>query len=377
MNIVPVKTVEYERPAGGASCTAQAWARTPPAPSAAEKVALKERIKRLLKEKEAVLVAHYYVDGDLQDLAEETGGCVSDSLEMARFGRDHPAKTLVVAGVRFMGETAKILSPEKRILMPDLDATCSLDLGCPADEFAAFCDAHPDRTVVVYANTSAAVKARADWMVTSSIGLDIVAHLHAQGKKILWAPDKHLGAYIQKKTGADMLLWQGSCLVHDEFKGIELDLLKAEHPEAKVLVHPESPANVVALADVVGSTTQLINAAVNLDATSFIVATDNGILHKMKLAAPGKTFIEAPTAGNSATCKSCAHCPWMAMNGLQNLADVLENGNNEVFVDPAVGKLAVRAIDRMLDFAAAKKAKALPTGDLAQETKLFTGVGPA
>jgi quinolinate synthase len=377
MNILPIKTFEYDRPTAGASCTAEAWARTPAAPTAAEKTELKARIKRLLKEREAVLVAHYYVDADLQDLAEETGGCVSDSLEMARFGRDHPAKTLVVAGVRFMGETAKILSPEKRILMPDLDATCSLDLGCPADEFAAFCDAHPDRTVVVYANTSAAVKARADWMVTSSIGLDIVAHLHAQGKKILWAPDKHLGGYIQKKTGADMLLWQGSCLVHDEFKGIELDLLKAEHPDAKVLVHPESPANVVALADVVGSTTQLINAAVRMDATTFIVATDNGILHKMRAAAPGKHFIEAPTAGNSATCKSCAHCPWMAMNGLQNLADVLENGGNEIHVDPAVGALAVRSIDRMLDFAAAQKAKALPTGELAKESTLFSGVGPA
>ncbi|NHZ83304.1 quinolinate synthase NadA [Massilia sp. CCM 8695] len=377
MNILPIKTIEYEHPQAGLSCTAQAWARTPAAPSAAEKTALKERIKRLLKERKAVLVAHYYVDGDLQDLAEETGGCVSDSLEMARFGRDHPAKTLVVAGVRFMGETAKILSPEKRILMPDLDATCSLDLGCPADEFSAFCDAHPDRTVVVYANTSAAVKARADWMVTSSIGLDIVAHLHAQGKKILWAPDKHLGSYIQKQTGADMLLWQGSCLVHDEFKGIELDLLKAEHPEAKVLVHPESPANVVDLADVVGSTTQLINAAQTMGATTFIVATDNGILHKMRAAAPGKHFIEAPTAGNSATCKSCAHCPWMAMNGLQNLADVLESGSNEIHVDPQVGKEAVRAIDRMLDFAAAKKAKALPTSALANEANLFSGVGPA
>ena len=377
MNTIAIKTVEYDHPVAGASCTAQAWARTPAAPSAAEKVALKARIKRLLKEREAVLVAHYYVDGDLQDLAEETGGCVSDSLEMARFGRDHPAKTLVVAGVRFMGETAKILSPEKRILMPDLDATCSLDLGCPADEFAAFCDAHPDRTVVVYANTSAAVKARADWMVTSSIGLDIVAHLHAQGKKILWAPDRHLGGYIQKKTGADMLLWQGSCLVHDEFKGLELDLLKAEHPEAKVLVHPESPAGVVELADVVGSTTQLINAAQTMDATTFIVATDNGILHKMRAAAPGKHFIEAPTAGNSATCKSCAHCPWMAMNGLQNLADVLEHGNNEINVDPAIGKQAVRAIDRMLDFAAAKKARALPGGDLSKEAQLFSGVGPA
>jgi quinolinate synthase len=375
-----VKTVEYDHPQAGLSCTAQAWARAPETPNAEERSALKARVRELLKERQAVLVAHYYVDADLQDLAEETGGGVSDSLEMARFGRDHLAKTLVVAGVRFMGETAKILSPEKRILMPDLDATCSLDLGCPADEFAAFCDQHPDRTVVVYANTSAAVKARADWMVTSSIGLDIVAHLHAQGKKILWAPDRHLGAYIQKQTGADMLLWQGSCLVHDEFKGIELDLLKAEYPDAKVLVHPESPANVVALADVVGSTTQLINAAQSMDATTFIVATDNGILHKMRAAAPGKHFIEAPTAGNSATCKSCAHCPWMAMNGLRNLVAVLENienSPNEVFVDPVIGKQAVRAIDRMLDFAAAKKAKALPTSGLAQESALFSGVGPA
>jgi quinolinate synthase len=218
-------------------------------------------------------------------------------------------------------------------------------------------------------------------MVTSSIGLDIVKHLHEQGKKILWAPDRHLGSYIQKQTGADMLLWQGSCIVHDEFKGIELDLLKADYPDAKVLVHPESPANVVAQADVVGSTTQLINAAQTMTATTFIVATDNGILHKMRMAAPGKHFIEAPTAGNSATCKSCAHCPWMAMNGLKNLADALangvESGANEIFVDPAIGREAVRAIDRMLDFAAAKKAKALPTGALEQNTQLFSNVGAA
>ncbi len=373
-----IKTVEFERPAGeGASCVASAWARVPDPLTPESRSQLKDKIRRLLKEKEAVLVAHYYVDADLQDLAEETGGCVSDSLEMARFGRDHPAKTLVVAGVRFMGETAKILSPEKTVLMPDLDATCSLDLGCPADEFSAFCDAHPDRTVVVYANTSAAVKARADWMVTSSIGLDIVAHLHAQGKKILWAPDRHLGSYIQKQTGADMLLWQGSCLVHDEFKGIELDLLKKEHPGAKVLVHPESPESVVAQADVVGSTSQLIAAATLLDAKEFIVATDNGILHKMRMAAPGKVFIEAPTAGNSATCKSCAHCPWMAMNGLQNLADVLESGRNRIEVEPAVREKAVTCINRMLDFAAAKKANVRPSSDLAAEEKLFAGIGPA
>ena len=373
------KVVEFERPQMdvGSSCTAVAWARVPAQPDAAERLRLKTRIRHLLHEKQAVLVAHYYVDAELQDLAEETGGCVSDSLEMARFGRDHPAKTLIVAGVKFMGETAKILSPEKTILMPDLDATCSLDLGCPADEFSAFCDAHPDRTVVVYANTSAAVKARADWMVTSSIGLDIVAHLHAQGKKILWAPDRHLGAYIQKQTGADMLLWQGSCLVHDEFKGVELDLLKAEHPRAKVLVHPESPAAVVALADMVGSTSQMIHAAVTMDAEEFIVATDNGILHKMQMAAPGKRFIVAPTAGNSATCKSCAHCPWMAMNGLANLLHALETGSGEIQVDPVIGQKAKLCIDRMLDFAAAKKANVRPGADLAKEQKLFSGIGPA
>ncbi|CAH2915555.1 MAG: Quinolinate synthetase (EC [uncultured Paraburkholderia sp.] len=349
MNQQAIRTVEYDRPqAQGTSCgIGQAWAKVLDMPSAEQKVALKERIRALLKREKAVLVAHYYVDAELQELADETGGCVADSLEMARFGRDHDAQTLVVAGVRFMGETAKILSPDKRILMPDLDAPCSLDLGCPVDEFSAFCDAHPDRTVVVYANTSAAVKARADWMVTSSIGLEIVADLHARGEKIIWAPDRHLGA--QSKTGADMLMWQGSCLVHDEFKGIELDLLRAEYPGAKVLVHPESPANVVALADVVGSTTQLIAAAQKLDATHFIVATDLGILHKMQLAAPGKTLIAAPTAGNSATCKSCAHCPWMAMNGLANLADVLERGHNEIFVDRAIGERARVPIDRMLD----------------------------
>jgi quinolinate synthase len=379
MQTQSIKTIEFERPQMGigASCTAKAWARVPAALSQDERAALKERIKRMLKEKQTVLVAHYYVDPDLQDLAEETGGCVSDSLEMARFGRDHPAQTLVVAGVKFMGETAKILSPEKRVLMPDLDATCSLDLGCPADEFAAFCDAHPDRTVVVYANTSAAVKARADWMVTSSIGLQIVAHLYAQGKKILWAPDKHLGGYIQKHTGSDMLLWQGSCLVHDEFKALELELLKREHPRAKVLVHPESPEAVVALADVVGSTSQLIAAAQSLDAEEFIVATDSGILHKMKMAAPGKRFFEAPTAGNSATCKSCAQCPWMAMNGLQNLADVLESGRNEIQVDTEVGRQAFSCIERMLAFATQQKTNVRPSGDLAQEQKLFAGIGPA
>jgi quinolinate synthase len=335
-----------------------AWAKVPREPGEAEKPELIARIKRLLKEQDAVLVAHYYVHADLQDLAEATGGIVSDSLDMANFGYRHPAKTIVVAGVRFMGETAKILNPEKRVLMPDLKAECSLDLGCPVDEFSAFCDAHPDRTVVVYANTSAAVKARADWMVTSSIALPVVKHLKEQGKKVLWAPDRHLGSYVQEQTGADMLLWQGSCIVHDEYKSRELQELKVQHPHAKVLVHPESPRAVIQLADLVGSTTQLINAAQSLDAKEFIVATDNGILHKMRTLCPDKIFLEAPTAGAGANCTSCSHCPWMAMNGLLNLAEVLESGRNEIHVDPAIIPRAVLPIKRMLDFA---KEIGLPT----------------
>ena len=336
--------------AAGASCTAQAWAKVPVALSPGDRTRARERATELLRAKGAVLVAHYYVDGDIQDLALATGGIVADSLEMARFGRDHSAQTLVVAGVRFMGESAKILSPHKRVLMPDLDATCSLDLGCPPEAFAAFCDAHPERQVVVYANTSAAVKARADWMVTSSCALAIVSHLKAQGQKILWAPDRHLGRYIQDQTGADMLLWNGACIVHDEFKGLELDLLRRQHPGALVLVHPESPKSVVEQADVVGSTTQLLNAVVEGSAPAYIVATDNGILHRMRQLAPGKLLIEAPTAGTSATCKSCAHCPWMAMNALQGVVACLETGSGEIQVDEPVRAKALGCIERMLDF---------------------------
>jgi len=326
----------------------------------ATKRALKQRIADELRARNAVLVAHYYVDGDIQDLALETGGCVADSLEMARFGRSHASRTLIVSGVRFMGETAKILSPDKRVLMPELEATCSLDIGCPPDRFAAFCDAHPERTVVVYANTSAAVKARADWMVTSSCAVAVVRHLQSLGQKILWAPDRHLGRYIQQQTGADMLLWDGACIVHDEFKGIELGLLKREHPDAQVLVHPESPASVVAQADVVGSTTQLLKAVVDGNAPSYIVATDNGILHRMRQLAPGKTLLEAPTAGDSATCKSCAHCPWMAMNSLQGVLDCLLLGRGEISVPEPVRSEALGCIERMLDFVAAQPAGVLP-----------------
>jgi quinolinate synthase len=298
------------------------------------------------------MVAHYYTDAELQALAEETGGCVADSLEMARFGAAQSADTLVVCGVRFMGETSKILNPEKRVIMPDLNATCSLDEGCPADQFTAFCDAHPDHTVVVYANTSAEVKARSDWVVTSGIALPIVKHLAEQGKKILWGPDRHLGSYVQRITGAQMLMWPGSCVVHEEFKAVALERTRRLHPDAAVLVHPESPENVIKQADVIGSTTALIKAVSEMDNQEFIVATDGGIFYKMQQMAPHKVLIEAPTAGEGATCVSCAHCPWMGMNSLQNLEQVLESGENEIHIDEAVRAKAVVPIQRMLDFAA-------------------------
>src|SRR3990167_3155064 len=314
MSASDVIDVEYEQPA---CSTKHAWARVPVEPTPSQRTALKDKIKRLLKEKNAVMVSHYYVHPDLQDLAEETGGLVSDSLDMA----------------------------------------------CPISEFNAFCDAHPDRTVVVYANTSAAVKARADWLVTSSCALDIVRALKDKGQKILWAPDKHLGGYIQRETGADMVFWEGACIVHDEFKAFELEALIKEHPKAKVLVHPESPQDVVALAHAVGSTSAILKAAQTLDADTFIVATDNGMLHKLRTLNPTKTFIEAPTAGNSATCKSCAHCPWMAMNGLAGVAQVLELGTNEIQVDSGLIDRARLPIDRMLAFTAALK-NGQPVGGL-------------
>jgi len=319
--------------------------------TAEKKEEVKQRIKKLLKEQDAVLVAQYYVDEDLQELAEETGGYVSDSLDMARFGKEHSAQTLIVAGVRFMGETAKILTPEKRVLMPTLEAECSLDLSCPADEFSAFCDKHPDHTVVVYSNTSAEVKAGADYVVTSGIALKLVTWLGEQGKKVLWAPDKHLGSYIQRVTGVDMVLWRGSCIVHDEFKARALGQLAEEHPDAAILAHPESPEEILLMADLVGSTTQIIKAAQALLNKKFIVATDSGIFYKMHQLVPSKELIMAPTHGQGATCKSCAHCPWMAMNGLHNLLDVLETGSNEIHVEENIRVKALRSTQRMLDFA--------------------------
>ena len=343
------KPVHFEVPETAAVCAMV------PDYEAEELEEKKVRIKRKLKAADATLVAHYYTDETIQQLAEETGGLVSDSLEMARFGRGVDSKVLVVAGVRFMGETAKILSPEKKVLMPTLEATCSLDLGCNAEKFAGFCDDYPDHVVVVYANTGAAVKARADWVVTSSIAVEVISHLMDEDKKILWAPDKYLGRYLHQVTGADMVIWPGYCVVHEEFKYQGVLKLKKAFPDAAVLVHPESPQAVIAVADAVGSTSRLIRAACELPNRRFIVATDNRIFYKMRRLAPGKEFIEAPTAGEGATCQSCAHCPWMAMNGLHNLEDVLDTQANEILIDEKIRNLAYRSTRRMIDFADARK----------------------
>ncbi|MDR0781080.1 MAG: quinolinate synthase NadA [Pseudomonadales bacterium] len=312
------------------------------------------KIKALLHERNAVLVAHYYTDAALQALAEATGGVVADSLEMARFGAQSSATTLVVAGVRFMGETAKILSPEKTVLMPTLEATCSLDIGCPPHEFAAFRAQYPEHLAVVYANTSVGVKAISDWVVTSAIAVDVVEHLLDQGRQVIWAPDKHLGRYIQRKLGNsdDIVLWDGACIVHEEFKTRALLDMQQLYPDAAVLAHPEAPLAVLELAAVVGSTTQIIRAAKERSEPRFIVATDHGIFYKLQQQAPGKEFIMAPTSGEGATCRSCAQCPWMGMNTLQALYESLLHGSNEIQVDPALGQQALKPLQRMLDFRA-------------------------
>ena len=316
--------------------------------------AIYDSVKQKLIESDACLVAHYYVDPKIQQLAEETNGLVADSLEMARFGARASAPRLIVAGVSFMGETAKILSPTKRVYMPTLEATCSLDVGCPENEFKAFCDLHPDREVVVYANTSAAVKARADWVVTSSIAVDLISTLAMKGKKLIWAPDRYLGRFVQKQTGADMLIWDSACVVHEEFRLHDLDALQLVYPEAGLLVHPESPEEMIERADAVGSTTQLIDAAVSFQNPSFIVATDKGIFYKMQQQVPEKLLISAPTRGAGGTCQSCAHCPWMAMNRLSGIERLLDDWPEscEVLVDLKLAAQAMKPLTRMLEFKA-------------------------
>jgi quinolinate synthase len=311
---------------------------------------MKTTLNALLNAKKAIIIAHYYAPVAMQQLADQTGGFIGDSLAMAKFGQQHPAQTLIIGGVKFMGETAKILSPEKRIIMPNPAATCSLDLGCPITEFNQFCDQYPDRTVVVYANTSAAVKARADWVVTSSNAVDIVDHLDAQGHKILWAPDRHLGRYVAEQTGADMVMWQGACIVHEEFKANALMQLKQQYPQAAVLVHPESPQAVIEMADVVGSTTQLLHASYKLPHDVLIVATEQGIFYKMQQAVPQKQLLLAPSAGPGAACQSCGHCPWMAMNQVDGLEQSLQSADHEIHLDADIIRRARISLERMVNF---------------------------
>ena len=316
----------------------------------ANKDDLFESITHNLKKNKATVVSHYYVDPLIQEITEKTGGFVGDSLEMAKFGSRCESENLIVCGVKFMAETAKILSPEKSIFVPTLESTCSLDLGCPADELKELKNKHPERELVVYANTSAEVKAMSDWVVTSSIAKEIIEDLHFEGKKILWAPDKYLGSYLQKETGADMILWDSACVVHEEFKSNGIKDLKALHPDAGVLVHPESPPEVIEMADAVGSTSHLIKASKELDFDKFIVATDKSIFYKMSQFSPNKEFFEAPTGGVGSSCKSCAHCPWMGLNSLYNLDKCVLELNNEIQLDESLIKSAKEPLDKMIQF---------------------------
>lgn len=305
-----------------------------------DKEALIAEIKRLKEERDAAIMAHYYTDGDIQDLADVVG----DSLALARKARTLPNKVIVICGVHFMGETAKILCPDKTVLVPDTDAGCSLADSCPADEFEVFVKAHPGHTVVSYVNTSAAVKALTDVVVTSSNARQIVEALPAD-EKIIFGPDRNLGNYINSETGRDMVLWDGACHVHEQFSLEGIIKLKKEYPEAKLLVHPECKKAVTLLADHVGSTAALLDYARTSDAREFIVATESGILHKMRQACPDKLFIPAPP--EQAGC-ACNNCSYMKLNTLEKLRDCLATLSPEIAVDADVARKALRPIDRML-----------------------------
>lgn len=300
-----------------------------------------EEIRRLKQESDAAIMAHYYTAGEIQDLADVVG----DSLALAQKARTLPNKVIVLCGVHFMGETAKILCPDKTVLVPDMEAGCSLADSCPADEFEAFVKAHPGYTVVSYVNTSAAVKALTDVVVTSSNARKIVDALPAD-EKIIFGPDRNLGNYINSQTGREMLLWDGACHVHEQFSLEEIIRLKKEHPGARVLVHPECKKAVTLLADHVGSTAALLDYAVNSDATEFIVATESGILHKMRQACPSKTFIPAPPEKAGCACNDCAY---MKLNTLEKLRDCLRDMSPAIEVDPEIARKALRPIDRMLE----------------------------
>lgn len=303
---------------------------------------LKEEILRLKKEKNAVILAHYYQQGDIQDIADYIG----DSLALAQKAATlKDAGIIVMCGVHFMGETVKVLCPDKTVLMPDLEAGCSLADSCPADEFKKFIDEHPGHTVISYVNTSLGVKALSDVLVTSSNARRIVESFPADAP-IIFGPDRNLGGYINAVTGRDMLLWDGACHVHERFSVDNILRLKEQYPEAPVLVHPECKRPVVLLADVVGSTAALLKYAVESQAHDFIVATESGIIHEMKKACPQKNFIPAPPSDSTCGCNDCS---FMKLNTLEKLRDCLVAGKPEVVVDRELAEKALMPINRMLE----------------------------
>ncbi|MDO4930554.1 MAG: quinolinate synthase NadA [Bacteroidales bacterium] len=306
-----------------------------------EGIDLKTEIRRLCKEKNAVILAHYYTEGDLQDIADFVG----DSLALAQKAATTDAAIIVMCGVHFMAETDKILCPDKKVLIPDLNATCSLAESCPADEFAAFVKAHPDHKVISYVNTSAATKAVTDVVVTSSNARQIVESF-PKDQPLIFGPDRNLGAYINSITGRDMLLWNGACHVHERFSVEKLVALKADYPTAKVLVHPECKSPIVKLADVVGSTAALLKYAVNSDADTFLVVTESGILHEMQRQAPQKTFIPVPP--DDSTC-GCNECNFMRLITLAKVYNSLRYEWPTVHVPADVAQNAVKPIRRMLE----------------------------
>lgn len=306
---------------------------------------LKEEIRRMCREKNAIVLAHYYTRGEIQEVADFVG----DSLALARKAAETDAETMVMCGVHFMAETCKILSPDKTVLAPDLGAGCSLADSCPAEELRKFKDAHPGYTVVSYVNTTAAVKALTDVVVTSGNAKKVVDALPA-GEKIIFGPDHNLGDYINSVTGRRMLLWNGGCHVHERFSADAIAALKGAHPGAEVLAHLECKPEVLALADVVGSTAVMLKHVGESDCTEFIVATESGILHEMRRACPGKTFIPVPPAAGGAVAGSgCNECEYMKMNTLEKLYNTLKHGWPEVTVDEAIAAEAIKPIKRMLE----------------------------
>ena len=302
---------------------------------------IKAEIRRMCKEKNAVIMAHYYTEGEIQDIADFIG----DSLALAQKAAKTEADIIVMCGVHFMGETNKILCPDKVVLVPDLNATCSLAESCPAKEFGDFVKAHPDHTVVSYVNTTAATKALTDVVVTSSNARQIVESF-PQDEKIIFGPDQNLGNYINSITGRNMLLWNGACHVHEKFSLEKILQLKAEHPKAKILVHPECKGAVVKVADKVGSTAALLKFSISDEATEFIVATESGILHEMQKACPEKTFIPAPP--EDSTC-ACNECNFMKLITMQKLYNCLKYEWPTVEVDKDIAEKAVKPINRMLE----------------------------